>query len=267
MPPKTPSKQPKIKTFARTLRSKDRSAPGSTPFMAVIEEEDYESFEEPLSEDVSLKEVTIKINEIGKRVENIEYAVYSEMGLKACMADQEIKAEKADGKMLFMSKECHAVKHDLGIVKGVLQRHDTQISTAEHKLTDITARSMAQNMIISGIIEHTDENCKFQVKDFLKNEMALDLDLCPEFKIKTEHRIGYASSKRTTPRPMVAKVNLPLKEAMIKNIEQLSGRTNVQGGSFYVNIQQPEARIEATRNAKALLKKFQGKYKTVKVEL
>lgn len=276
MPPKvaakTPQKgkgQPKINTFTRKLRSKHNSAPGS--FMPVIEEEEFESVEEMLSEDASLKDIIDKLNEMGKRMECIEFALYNEdTGIKGRIAEQELKAETAHGKALFMAKEYRSVKQDMSVVKGLIQRHARQIETIDHKLVDITARSMAMNMVISGIIEAKDENCKYQVKKFLKEEMDLDLDMCPEFKIKVAHRLGSKTvlkQKRKGSRPMVVKVNQSLKDAMLENTARLDGRTNLQGDEYYVNVQQPEARVEARRNAKAILRKYQAKLPTAKVEI
>lgn len=122
-------------------------------------------------------------------------------------------------------------------------------------------------MIILGILEDRSEVCKSQVQDFLKNEMDIDLNMAPEYKIKVAHRIGSKDAKRKTPRAMVAKVNQALKDAIMENIACLEGRQNPQGDYFYINIQQPEAKLEAKRNAKALLKKYQARYKTAKVEM
>lgn len=159
--------------------------------MSDIEEEDYfESSEEPLSEDVDLKQVVHKLNEIGQRVESIEFALFNEeVGVKGGTAALELKAKTAHGKQLFISKEYRAVKQDLTVVKGIIQRQAVQIDTLDNKTTDLTARSMAKNMIISGIIENKDENCKYQAKSFLKDEMDLNLDLCPEYQIKTAQNI------------------------------------------------------------------------------
>lgn len=66
---------------------------------------------------------------------------------------------------------------------------------------------------------------------------------------------------------MIAKVNHSLKEAMLEGIDHLTGRSNVQGESFYINVQQPEARLESRHNAKALLRRYQTKYSSAKVEI
>lgn len=124
---------------------------------------------------------------------------------------------------------------------------------------------MAKNLLISGIIEERNENCKDAVVAFLKEELAIDMDV--NLKIKTAHRLGYKRGDSVSDRAMIVKVNDELKELILSNIDRLDGRKNKKGKSFYVNIQQPEARIESKRNAKALLKKYQEKFKSAKVEL
>lgn len=278
MPPKTPKKnggksakiQPKIQDYARKLRSKHNSAPGS--YMPDIEEEDelFEPLEEPLSDEANLKEVITKLNEIGRRVESIEFALFNEdVGLKRRTASLELKTETAHGKQLFINKEYKTVKQDLAVVKGTLQRQSVQINAMDNKIVDLTARSMAKNMIISGIVENEGENCKFAVKTFLKEEMDIDLDMCPEMEIKIAHRMGIPreKAKKKSARAMIAKVNQALKEVMMENLDRLKERFNIQGDPFYVNIQQPEARLESRRNAKAILKRYQNKFPQAKVEI
>lgn len=268
MPPKTPKSkgnQPKIQSFTRDLRSKHNSAPGS---LEPIEEDNEIGYDEPLAEDVSLKEVIMKLNDISKRVEDIEHTLFDEEGpIKTQLAQHKFKAETCSGKVLFMSKEYKAVKQDLTVVKGLLQKQHRQVENMDHKIIDLTARSMSMNMIISGVVEHRSESCALAVKDFLRLEMNIDLDMNPELKIKLAHRMGTVRQGTTRPRAMVAKVNVALKERIMDDIERLDGRTNVNGDSFYVNVQQPEARVEARRNAKALLRKYQNKFSSAKVEI
>lgn len=66
---------------------------------------------------------------------------------------------------------------------------------------------------------------------------------------------------------MVVKVNQPLKEAMMENLDRLQGRTNMRGDNFFINIQQPQARLESRRNAKVLLRKYQAKFAEANVEI
>lgn len=273
MPPKTSKPkqtQPKIKNYTKALRSKHNSAPGSTMDSIVEEEEDNEEieYEEPLNDEVSLKEVIHKLNDISKRVEDIEHLLFDEAGsIQRKLASQEHKVETSSGKLLFMSKEYKAVKQDLAVVKGVLQKQSRQIDNMDNKIVDLTARSMSMNLIMSGLLESRSESCKLVAKDFLKAEMDIDLDTNPECKIKVAHRIGVFKTGTTKPRAMVVKVNSTLKQEIMSNLDRLDGRANANGDSFYINVQQPEARVEAKRNARALLRKYQSKYSTAKVEI
>lgn len=269
MPSKTPKKslsQPKIRGFTRNLRSKHNSAPGSSIMPDIYEDEEFDSQEELLKEDSSMKEIIENLNEIGKRVETIEYSLFNESsGIKVRMSKQEKQTDTMNGKMLFVSKDYKSIKHDLGVVKALVHKQARQIDVMDSKVVDLTARSMANNIVITGIIESTTENCHDEVQRFLKAEMDIDISQNPMLKVKIAHRLGVARNNKS--RAMVAKVNAALKKVVLEKIECLEGRTNINGDQFYVNVQQPEAKVEARRNAKALLRKFQTKYKTAKVEL
>lgn len=238
MPPK-PSRQPKINVFARNRQSKHNSAPGS--YMADIEEVDeFESMEELLPNDAGLKQIIEKINEIGKRVEAMEFMVFNqETGLKGRVASQQVKAETSQGKLLFMSKEYKTVKQDLTVIKGLVQHQAQQIGVLDSKVVDVTARSMAKNIVISGIMEAPNENCIQQVQRFLKNKLNIPIDIDDSLKVKIAHRMGVA--KQNSSRAMVAKINQALRQEIYNNIEDLEGRHNSAGEPYYLNFQQPEA--------------------------
>lgn len=266
-PPKTAKSQPKINNYTNKLRrSKHHSEPNQMVSISEEMEEEITFGEEPLPEDSGLQQVIQKINGVCKRLENIElFLNCPDEGIQKRIESVERKTDIHDGKVLFMSKEYKAIKHDLNQIKGAVQRHAGQIESQEAKITDLTARSMSKNIIMSGIVEERNENCKEKFTQFLKDEMAIDLK--EEHAIKVAHRLGAKREDPRSDRAMIIKVNIALKELILANIENLEGRSNVKGKSSYVNIQQPEAKIEARRNAKALLKRYQERHKNAKVEL
>lgn len=266
-PKKNNSRQPKISQFGKSLRSRNLSEPAD--MASIFEEDEYEANEEnPLSEDSNLQDIIHKINGVCKRLDNIEnFIKQPETGVKDRLSSMERKQDVHDGKVLFMAKEHKAIKHDMQQIKGVIQRHATQLQVHESKVTDLTARSMAKNLLISGIVEDHHENCKEQVRKFLLEELDINIALDEDLKIKVAHRLGFRREDINSDRAMIIKVNDKLKELILNNIEHLEGRKNRKGKSYYINIQQPEAKIEAKRNAKALLKRFQEKFKSAKVEM
>lgn len=262
MPPKSRKNfvQPKIKGYTKKLRSRSKSAPGE---MADIEEETFSELEE-LPEDAGIQELVLKMNEVCRKVDKIERILLNEdTGLKRRLPEVELKAETNGGKLLVMSKEYKAIKQDLSTIKGTIHRQYNQLNALDGKVVDLTARSMAQNFVITGILEERNENTKQKVAAFLTQELGLSLT--EKLKIKVAHRIG--TKRQNFDRVMVVKVNQALKDEILENIQQLEGRRNVKGNNFYMNVQQPEARIEAKRNAKALLKKFQKSHKDATVEI
>lgn len=55
---------------------------------------------------------------------------------------------------------------DINGLKGTAERQHKQIASNQHKIVDLTARSMDHNFTISGLIESKNENCKMMVMEF-----------------------------------------------------------------------------------------------------
>lgn len=130
-------------------------------------------------------------------------------------------------------------------LKGTAERQHKQIASTQHRVTDLTARSMDHNFTISGLIETKAENCKMVVMDFFRDLMALRFD---QDDVKVAHRLGYRSQHQRRPRLMVVKVSSKLKDLIIPNTNRLKNKTNNNGLAYFVNLQVPEA-IAAERKA------------------
>ena len=46
---------------------------------------------------------------------------------------------------------------DLAVIKGILQVHDKSIENNKDKVVDLTARSMANNVIIMGLVQKNED--------------------------------------------------------------------------------------------------------------
>ena len=83
------------------------------------------------------------------------------------------------------------LRDELTIVKGLVQVQDKQITSNKNKVVDLTARSMAKNVVILGIEgdneEETVNGCKDKVIDLFKNKMQMDID---DTEIEVAHRMG-----------------------------------------------------------------------------
>ena len=68
-----------------------------------------------------------------------------------------------------------------------MSTHDNFFRLLAYKSIDIEARSRRKNLIFHGLAESKNENCKEVLRDFLWNEMGLDLE---DFYIERVHRLG-----------------------------------------------------------------------------
>ena len=86
-----------------------------------------------------------------------------------------------------MEQENSKLRDDVAVLKGFVQVQDKAITSNKDKIINLTARSMANNITISGILEEEDENCKDKVLSFLHT--YLDLETNPT-EVEVAHRLG-----------------------------------------------------------------------------
>ena len=128
---------------------------------------------------------------------------------------------------------------------------------------------MANNLVIMGLKEEKGENTAWKSLAFFQETMELE-NIDPSEILKA-HRIG--PIKKSMGRPMIALVLPKLKNKVMNNLKQLWGKKNHKEKPYFVNVQMPDAMIQAKRNAKSLLKKYEEKNKKlpqdrqVKVEI
>ena len=133
------------------------------------------------------------------------------------------------------SKEVEDLKNENKILKGVLQKQSKQIQTLNDRVTQLAAKSMERNLIITGILgDEKKENCKVKVQNFFKNIVEIDCNL---EEIYVAHRKGFPSEGYN--RPMLVRCSYGLKERVMKNITSFKDKTNDEGEKYYVNKQLP----------------------------
>ena len=161
-----------------------------------------------------------------------------------------------ESRLSLLSKEntCKSLKAELAILGGVVPRQYKQIGALTSQVTDLKFRSMENNLILTSIKEEKDDNCKLKVIEFLEVELGIQASLV---KIESARRLGLR--KEGYYRPVLAVVSAESKELIMGLAKNLKGRKNNKGKPFHISVQQPEAVIEAKRNAKALLKKYKEK--------
>ena len=150
--------------------------------------------------------------------------------------------------------ENRSLKSELDIVKGLLFRYDAEIRSLRDKVTSLTARSMSNNVTISGItgdnINPKEDKCKSKVTQFLKDTMGLTFK---EDHVQTAHRLGTFDKDKD--RPVVVRCHHSLKSAVLKSKEVLKNKTNSDGKNLYVNSQIPDQWAEEKRERREIIKK------------
>ena len=175
-----------------------------------------------------IKEATKTYEEIMARVDDLEGLIP--------------KVTQLNSRIAALEKQNTQLMDELVVVKGILQVHDKTININKEKVVDLTARSMENNVVITGLTQKTvhdentgrnkPENCKELITSFFQDKMKMTIK---EGKILAAHRIGQKSSKK--PQPMVVQCNQELRDRVFKFTHHLKGIQNEDGDSFYVNPQ------------------------------
>ena len=148
--------------------------------------------------------------------------------------------------------EIAKLKQENGILKGLVQRQFTQINELNDKVTFLTARSMENNITITGIENDTpNEDCKKSVLEFMRQQMEIEAN---EEEILVAYRLGKLPKNGKKPRMMMVRCVQPLKERVMSNVANLKDKENSQGEGYYVNKQLPEKMMEQKREIRDTVK-------------
>ncbi len=137
--------------------------------------------------------------------------------------------------------ENERLKHNQSIMIGIMQRQSNEIAFLKSKTEDLTARSMAQNIVIHNYDDYemgeNERDFKPVVLGFLREKMQISPDPREVF---VAHKLSPNSNA------IVARVDYALKNDIFENIGRLSGLKNSEDKSVYITDQQPEG-IRARR--------------------
>ena len=227
-----------------------------------------ESVQQQLSKELKDKFATVE-----PRVQALENYIEE---LEARVADKEaLLTEVTELKQRIESLELQSGKTSdgLGTVKGILQVHDKAITANKTKITDLTARSMANNILIFGLDGDSAEekDCGAKVRDFLRTKLLMELE---DDEVEIAHRIGKKTS--TKPRQMVVRCKQSLRNRIFQYTKNLKDLKNANGDymSFKPQLPEPllserierEEKLRAIRKANASIPEDQ-QHKAVKVHI
>ena len=133
--------------------------------------------------------------EMQARLEDMEGAIpeFKEVNIKLQKIDDITpKLENLQRCVALVESSQEAIKDSLATVKGFVQVLDKQSHSNKAKIVDLTARSMAQNVLIYGLYPEGDrENSKQVSLDFLCTKMQMELQ---DDEVLVDHRLGKKNS-------------------------------------------------------------------------
>ena len=113
---------------------------------------DFINPEEFLHADADTRLLTLitSINKLHNRFDSLEQGLSGDDGFCA-------RLEKVEGEVEEISSRENTVISEVNMLKGIVQRQEQQISSLSHQVVDLQARLMAENLLISGLIEFESE--------------------------------------------------------------------------------------------------------------
>ena len=140
-------------------------------------------------------------------------------------------------KMDYLEKQQHVLMDQVATLRGLIQVQDKAITSQGSKIIDLTARSMANNIIIQGLTKDSkEENCKAKVLSFLQDTMLMT-DIC-EKDVLTAHRLGKKSGPKD--RSMIIRRSQHLRDTIFAFTPNLKNKQNENKEYYYVRTQQPD---------------------------
>ena len=107
---------------------------------------------------------------------------------------------------------CVRMMEDLKTVKGLVLVQDKQIDTNKKKIVDLTARSMANNAVIMGLLNDTpEEDCKHKVLTLFRKEMKMEVE---DTEVVEVHRLGPIPKDKRA-RPTVVRCTQALRKGFL----------------------------------------------------
>lgn len=154
---------------------------------------------------------------------------------------KQLEAEKQQRSQF--EKQVEKNTMEMTLMKGIIQRQHKQIQALQNKVTDITARGMSENLILSGLYEEKNEDLVDRVAVFLYDNMNIDARYNDFGEV---YRLGMPREDKI--RPIVFQCTYDLRNHIIENTGRLKGIGNGNGGFFFISQQQPEAYTAERKN-------------------
>lgn len=173
-------------------------------------------------------------------------------GLKVRVDSNEFTVKTNSSDIESLKSDNESLKSQVELLSSMVIKLKHDLQSACDRITDLTTRSMSDNLIISNLPERHDENCTQAFSDFIGNKLGVE---CSDNIIRA-HRIGTPSDDGTKfPRPLVAKLNPSTKSEILENRKALKGQKAPNGKFFSVQDQVPDSISEQRKRAYAIAKR------------
>ena len=148
-----------------------------------------------------------------------EALTLDEEGIFPRLQDCETNIDDHAERISVLEEENKKLQEDVDFLKGVIQVQDKKIVHLQTDAADAKARSMANNLLISGLTgDVDDEKCKEKCFQFLKEKVQV---LIEEKDIVVAHRLGEKTGIQD--RTMVVKVTNRIRHEIFKYTKNLKG--------------------------------------------
>ena len=199
-----------------------------------------------------LNGLCLKLEEVDVQLKHDTDGVVFKQGLMQKQQDEE-------------AVERRKITKENGVLRGLVQRQFCQIRELNDKVANLTARSMQNNLTISGITGDglKENDVKQKAVTFFKEQVEIDAD---ESEIYVAHRVGKFYKDQKYPRLLVVRCTPALKERVLENVTVLKDKTNSEGNAYYMNKQLPEKILEQNREIRQTIKTTKEKESTLPVK-
>ena len=140
-----------------------------------------------------------------------------------------------------LERENQRLNDEVTILKGISQVHDKTISNNQKKFVDLTTRSMANNVVITGLLGDTkEEDPRSKVLAFIREKLKIAID---DSDVIVAHRMGSTRDPKkegAKVRPMVVRCSHALRSKIFGFTKNLKDVQNEKGESYYVYAKLPE---------------------------
>lgn len=189
--------------------------------------------------------------QLEEKVKPMEEALFTgEDNMTTILKQMAENIESVEKQMQTVMEANVDLRDEVEILKGTVHKQSNQITALQHKLTDQIARSMENNLIITGIMGDTPKaNTRNQVLRFLSETLEINFN---PYDVLEVNRMG--APIRNKSRPILVQCTIGLRKFIVWNIENLQSKTNANGERYFINQQVPEQIAEQKRENRQIIK-------------